>query len=227
MTAGARPRLTSSSSSTSGFDMSARAIAVAWRSPPLRSAAERLRRSATSGSSSYTLWRVHWPFRFVEAPTSRFSSTVSEPNRRRPSGTRMMPSRACWWAGNFVMSRPRCRMRPPVGDICPASVFKSVDLPAPFAPMPARVSPSSSFSEMPRRAGSWPYAAESSSTSSTMGLPSEAGGAGCGAAAGEAVGFCSLMRRPPPQGRCRGRRPSRGGRRAPRRPCPRRGSRRR
>ncbi len=62
---------------------------------------------------------------------------------RRPSGTSEMPSstRAC--GGSRPISSPSNRTSPDVTGTLPATAPSSVDLPAPFAPMIASVSPSS------------------------------------------------------------------------------------
>src|SRR5207302_10131859 len=81
------------------------------------------------------------PERPVDRPTCRFSSTLSEGKSRRPSGTSAIPSRTRACGGDAVMSRPSSRIEPALGRCRPMIVRRSVDLPAPLAPMMARVSP--------------------------------------------------------------------------------------
>ena len=74
--AGARPAEGSSSSSTCGSGISARAIATIWRSPPLIVPAAWRRRSPSRGNSSY-MCSIRSVVRDLSSePTSRFSSTV-------------------------------------------------------------------------------------------------------------------------------------------------------
>src|SRR5438067_5028 len=81
------------------------------------------------------------PDRPDDCPTRRFSSTLSDGNSRRPSGTSAIPARTRACGGNAVMSRLSSEMAPAVGWCRPMIERSSVDLPAPFAPMMARVSP--------------------------------------------------------------------------------------
>jgi hypothetical protein len=59
-----------------------------------------------------------------------------------PSGTRL-------WGGVRVMSTSANVTDPAVGVTCPAMLLRSVDFPAPFAPMMASVSPSSMVTVSP------------------------------------------------------------------------------
>src|SRR5438477_3855443 len=79
------------------------------------------------------------PDRPDDWPTSRFSSTLSDGNSRRPSGTSAIPTRTRACGGNAVMSRPSSKIAPAVGWRRPMIERSSVDLPAPLAPMLARV----------------------------------------------------------------------------------------
>src|SRR5438067_10115350 len=81
------------------------------------------------------------PDRPDDWPTRRFSSTLSDGNSRRPSGTSAIPARTRACGGNAVMSRPSSEMAPAAGWCRPMIERSSVDLPAPLAPMMARVSP--------------------------------------------------------------------------------------
>ena len=74
-------------------------------------------------------------------PTFRFSSTVREGNRRLPSGTRARPLESRLLVGVADTSVPSRRIRPEVAGWSPTIVRNIVDLPAPLAPMIAKVSP--------------------------------------------------------------------------------------
>ena len=58
-------------------------------------------------------------------------------------GTNAMPRRLISRGGNAWIGSPRSVMLPCEGCSSPAMVFSSVDLPAPFGPMMATISPSS------------------------------------------------------------------------------------
>ena len=60
---------------------------------------------------------------------------------RRPSGDCAIFSRAIWWVGMSVMSRPSNRIVPALARGLPKIVIISVDLPAPLAPISATISP--------------------------------------------------------------------------------------
>ena len=114
-TTGARPRESSSSISTRGLATSARPMATACCSPPDSCAVRWVRRSLIQPNSSYTCSIVHGPFRAYVAPTCRFSSTVSDPNSRRPSGTMTIPLVARRSGRTLVMSLPSYTIEPSVG----------------------------------------------------------------------------------------------------------------
>src|SRR6266852_1073191 len=137
---GASPRDSSSRRSTRGFAIRARPMATACCSPPERWTVGSRRRSPIQEKSCKTRSRSHEPTRSVDRPISRFSSTLSEGNSRRPSGTRAIPWRTRACGGNAVMSRPSSRIEPALGRCRPMTVRSSVDFPAPLAPMMARVS---------------------------------------------------------------------------------------
>ena len=80
--------------------------------------------------------------RFLKPPSSRFSRTVRNGNTCRPSGTSAMPSSARSCDGSRVMSWPRNVIAPARGCSSPAIARSVVDLPAPFAPISATISPS-------------------------------------------------------------------------------------
>ena len=88
---------------------------------------------------------------------SRFSSTVISWKMRRPSGTCTSPLRTILSAGMCMMSSPMNLMEPVRERSKPERVFKVVDLPAPFAPISATISPSFTSKEMFLMAWSAPY----------------------------------------------------------------------
>src|SRR5688572_323002 len=87
---------------------------------------------------------------------------------------RASPRRTRCGAGRAVMSSPPKRMRPASGFRLPASWLMKVVLPAPFGPMTACVSPSSTLKSMPSVARSAPKFFTSPLTSS-IGLVEDAG----------------------------------------------------
>src|SRR6202171_1238024 len=138
---GANPSESSSRSSTRGFAIRARPMATACCSPPERWTVGSERRSSIQSKSSSTARTSQEPGRPDDCPTNRFSSTLSDGNSRRPSGTSAIPSRTRACGGSAVMSRPSSRIEPVVGWCRPMIERSNVDLPAPLAPMIARVSP--------------------------------------------------------------------------------------
>ncbi|MOA24091.1 hypothetical protein D3C78_1447530 [compost metagenome] len=95
-TIGASPRDGSSSSSSFGRLISARAMASICCSPPDMVMARWLRRSLRRGNRSnmrcMSSWAWSMPMGMV--PISRFSSTLMSGNTRRPSGDWAMPLEA-------------------------------------------------------------------------------------------------------------------------------------
>ncbi len=83
----------------------------------------------------------------------RFSSTESEGNSRRPSGTSAMPRATTAWAG-CVADRlaVEAGWHRGVTRSAPAMHLSSVDLPAPLAPITATTSPGATLSETPNSA---------------------------------------------------------------------------
>jgi hypothetical protein len=75
--------------------------------------------------------------------------TVMRTKMRRPSGACAILSRAISWVGSCVMSRPAKVMRPSRARGLPKIVIISVDLPAPFAPISATISPSATSMSTP------------------------------------------------------------------------------
>ncbi len=90
--------------------------------------------------------------RTAYAPISRFSRTLMRAKTRRPSGTCPKPSRAIASGRMPVTLLPRKRIWPDVARTKPLIARSVVVFPAPFAPRSATISPSSTFSEMPRSA---------------------------------------------------------------------------
>ena len=72
---------------------------------------------------------------------------MSDPNSRRPSGTMTIPLMARRSGRILVTSWPSYQIEPSVGWCRPAIVRRSVDLPAPLAPMIAYTSPGDTRSE--------------------------------------------------------------------------------
>ena len=87
--------------------------------------------------------------RRVNAPISRFSSTVMRGKMRRPSGDWAIPISATWWPGMSWISRPSKTILPVRGGTIPEIERSVVDLPAPLAPISVTISPSWTSSEMP------------------------------------------------------------------------------
>src|SRR5262245_51101915 len=85
---------------------------------------------------------------------SRFSSTESDGNSRRPSGTSAMPRATTACAGAWPIGWPSSRMASSRDLIAPAMHLSSVDFPAPLAPMTATTSPAATRSESPYNASS-------------------------------------------------------------------------
>ena len=67
--------------------------------------------------------------------------TVSDPNTARPPGICARPSGTRRSADNAVMFVPSNSTTPDRGSTWPAMTFKAVDLPAPFVPRRATISP--------------------------------------------------------------------------------------
>jgi hypothetical protein len=85
----------------------------------------------------------------MNAPISRFSSTVSEGKTFSVWGTKQMPRRTIRSGLHPVMSVPSKRMRPAFGGSSPKIVLSRVDLPAPLGPMIVTSWPDSTVMETP------------------------------------------------------------------------------
>ncbi len=75
------------------------------------------------------------------------------PNNWRRSGTCATPDWTIAGVGRRAIERPSKRMSPPARPTMPMTVFSSVLLPAPFAPISATISPSATCSETSRSTG--------------------------------------------------------------------------
>src|SRR5262249_24669255 len=82
----------------------------------------------------------------------RFSSTESEGNSRRPSGTSAMPRATTAWAGLSPIGSPAKTTASRRDAITPAGHLSSGDLPAPLGPVPAPTAPPGPRSGQPRHA---------------------------------------------------------------------------
>ena len=142
---GARPSDGSSSSSICGSAMRARAMASICCSPPDKEPASCPLRSASFGNSAYMRSQfcvvLRRNVRLAPAPMRRFSSTLSCPNTRRPSGTSVMPRRTMAAVSALSMSVPARRTLPPLRGAMPMMDLRIELLPAPLAPSKATISP--------------------------------------------------------------------------------------
>ncbi len=90
--------------------------------------------------------------RRVVAPSAIFSATVNDPKMCRPSGTRATPRAASNSGAMPRIGVSASRTSPCLARTTPAMASSRVDLPAPFGPMTATISPSDTSSDTPRRA---------------------------------------------------------------------------
>ena len=149
---GDRPIDGSSSISSLGRLIIARPMASICCSPPENVPAGWARRSSRIGNSVERRVQVALACRLslrANAPSSRFSSTVSRGKIRRPSGEWASPSCTMSWAGTVVMSLPWKVIEPAAGRSSPEMVRRVVVLPAPLVPIRVTTSPSSTSKEMP------------------------------------------------------------------------------
>ncbi len=154
---GARPRDGSSSSSTRGLAIRARAIASIWRSPPDKVAQSLRRRSRSAGNLSYCSFSPAARSTLAAiAPSRRFSSTVSSAMTPRPSGTWARPIRAMFSVATPVSRTSSRKTSPVLGVTRPEIVRSNVVLPAPFAPSTAVISPVGASKETSRSARTAP-----------------------------------------------------------------------
>ena len=107
-------------------------VPATWRRRSLR----RGNRSYTSASDTLTP-EIGW----VNAPISRFSSTVMLKNTRRPSGTCASPMPTILCGAVVRMSCPSKVISPVLVRSRPEIVLSTVLLPAPLAPISVTISP--------------------------------------------------------------------------------------
>ena len=148
---GARPIDGSSSIRSFGSDIMARPMASICCSPPESVPLICLLRSFRRGKSSYTCSRLPSMELFgrVYAPISRFSSTVICANTRRPSGHCARPSWTILLGAIVLIGVPINSIVPVFARSRPEIVFRTVLLPAPFAPISVTISPSLTSRETP------------------------------------------------------------------------------
>ena len=148
----------SSSKTTSGFNITARAIASICCSPPDKVPASWLRRSLRRGNRSIARSRSpatsplgRLPVRRGNAPSVRLSVTVMVANTRRPSGEWARPSLAMWYDSMPSMRLPFSVISPAVGWIMPEMARMVVVLPAPLEPIRVTTLPLGTSMLMPCR----------------------------------------------------------------------------
>src|SRR5215813_4024907 len=108
---------------------------------------------------------VHGPGRRSWPPMTRFSSTDSEGNSRRPSGTSAMPRATRAWAASCPIGSPANAIVSACDRMRPAIAASRVLFPAPLAPTTATTSPAATSMETPNSAWKSPYEASSARTS--------------------------------------------------------------
>ena len=144
-TVGARPRDSSSMSSSRGRAMKACPRLSICCSPPDRLPAGVSHRSRRMGKYSRTRSvasrRRGRSLRYIHPAARMFSPTVRVGNTPRPPGTCTIPSPDVCLASAWVMSRPSKKMEPPMGSTSPLMPLRRVDFPAPLVPRRARISP--------------------------------------------------------------------------------------
>src|SRR5919205_3260690 len=150
--AGFTPAIGSSSMTTLGSLMSARAISSSLRWPPesvpAKSSFFRSSLNRVSSSSAFSVlarsWARHVPGTRARkklspfcpwAPSSMFCSTVSRDSALVSWKVRTTPCRATWCGAVRPMSRPSNVQVPVLGWSNPVSRLNSVVLPAPFGPI--------------------------------------------------------------------------------------------
>jgi hypothetical protein len=84
------------------------------------------------------------------------SRTDSSGKTSRPSGTSTSPARATRCAGELEISAPPNRIAPETGRSSPEIARIRVDLPAPFGPSTANISPGRTARSMSRNTGKVP-----------------------------------------------------------------------
>src|SRR3989442_10270065 len=163
---GASPTEGSSTRRIRGEDISARAMASICCSPPLMLPASWPRRPWSAGKASRANSRLRAMSARAslrEAPSSRFSSTVSLGKSRRPSGTSAIPrltiSSVDFRVRSIRVPSVSRKTSPASGATMPMMHLMSVLLPLPLVPRRATVSPSRTSMETPCSTRTAPYPA--------------------------------------------------------------------
>jgi hypothetical protein len=140
---GDSPAEGSSSISTRGSVSSARAAASICRCPPDSVPASTPGRAARSGNISNiaAIRPARAGFGSSSAAISRFSRMLSRVKMFSVCGTKPSPRRTRSCGEAPVISAPSSRTVPPITGTSPITALISVDLPAPFGPRIASVSP--------------------------------------------------------------------------------------
>src|SRR5262245_36667433 len=171
ISAGVRPAMASSSSSTLGSQASALAISSRLRPgvPRLLAGASATPASPTSPMICSALSRAAAAAGWRRnAPIITLSSTDIDSNVSGTWKVRAMPRRARASGANRVTSRPSKCTVPEVGCRSPVRQLKKVDLPAPLGPMRPKTSPSMTATEASSTALNAPKAIVSWRASSSM-----------------------------------------------------------
>src|SRR3989454_2896668 len=171
---GASPPEGSSRSKSVGSPIRARPRATICCSPPDIERTLCRRRRARRGKRSYARARPARASPRMAAPSCRLSSTVMSGKRSRAWETWTIPRRNVRCGGWPAMSCPSRRMRPALGRMKPLIVFRAGDLPLPFAPSRATISPRRTARSTPRRTWMGPYPATRLSTARSGGAASVA-----------------------------------------------------
>ncbi len=150
--AGRRPAITSSSSRTVGRVASARAISSRFSSISVRSSASSSARPSRPTSPSASSARCSASLRPTPglpniAPTRTFSRTVISGKGCTTWKARPSPRWQRSAVARPLRSRPSSATVPAVGASRPEIRLSSVDLPAPFGPMMAKISPRATSKE--------------------------------------------------------------------------------
>src|SRR4051794_15017432 len=156
--AGFTPAIGSSSMTSSGLTMRARAISRSFRWPPDSEPAKSFSLASslnrTSSSRAGVVFSASWLRHRNEngpaqncspscpvAPSRMFSSTVSFERTLVSWNVRTMPRRATWEAETFFSDLPLKDQSPVLGRSKPVSRLKNVVLPAPLGPIRAVITP--------------------------------------------------------------------------------------
>ena len=175
-TTGLRPSESSSIRNSLGRVMVAMARASICCCPPERLPARSVRRSARVGNAAKAASIMSASFsprrRPCQAAARRLSSTRRLGKMPAPPGTWAMPRRAISSGGRWVMSRPSKTMAPWSASTTPPTARRRVDLPAPFVPRSATISPAPTEMSMPGSTVTPSYPTSRARTASSGSLPS-------------------------------------------------------